>query len=92
MNTHPKYEPSRLPSGFKSICGREVLVPKNIRCPRGPHSTMDSVLALHPAAPGLIPGVNKNVSARAVDSRGIIMLIKLFSYWLEASWDYKEKH
>ena len=28
---------------------------------RGP-SSMDSVLALHPAAPGLIPGVPKNFS------------------------------
>ena len=28
----------------------------------GPLSTMDSVLALHPAAPGLIPGIPKNFS------------------------------
>ena len=27
---------------------------------RGLHSSMDSVLALHPAAPGLIPGVSEN--------------------------------
>ena len=29
---------------------------------RGPHSTMDSALASHPAAPGLIPGIPKNFS------------------------------
>ena len=28
----------------------------------GPHSKIDSILALHPAAPGMIPGSPKNIS------------------------------
>ena len=32
----------------------------NIKAKRGPHRTMDSILASHPAAPGLILGISKN--------------------------------
>ena len=57
----------------------------------GAHSTMDSILALHPAASGLILGVPKNCSLREILSlccrdllmallrtvgRGLIMSIK----------------
>ena len=32
----------------------------------GPHSTIDSVLALHPAAPGLNPGVPEFFSEKKI--------------------------
>ena len=76
----------------------EIFSPKNIRMGGGGlDSTMDSVLALHPVASGLILGVPKNswccwdllTAQLRTEERVLIMSIESIWYRLVASYYYK---
>ena len=67
------------------ILSGNTLVSKDLPATGGPHSTMDSVLASHPAAPGSIIGNHENFFGRIL---GVAKVDR--QHWLEESEQWLE--